>query len=65
MRKILKSWMKLVKQALALMIGVPDYPAYVKHHQTHHPDEHMMSYEEFFIERQRSRYSSKKPGRCC
>ncbi len=53
------------KQALALMIGVPDYPAYVKHNQEHHPDKPIMSYEEFFRERQRSRYGSNKPGRCC
>ena len=60
-----KLWMQILKQACALMIGIPDYKAYVKHQHMHHPDKPIMSYEAFFKDRQRSRYSSKKPGRCC
>jgi uncharacterized short protein YbdD (DUF466 family) len=50
-----------------LMIGIPDYQTYVRHRQTFHPDEPIMTYEEFFRERQESRYAVGK-GRlrgCC
>ena len=49
------------------MIGVPDYDTYVAHRKAHHPDEPIMSYVEFFRERQRARYACEK-GRfkgCC
>jgi uncharacterized short protein YbdD (DUF466 family) len=50
-----------------LMIGIPDYQTYVRHRQTFHPGEPIMTYEEFFRERQDSRYAVGK-GRirgCC
>jgi uncharacterized short protein YbdD (DUF466 family) len=50
-----------------LMVGVPDYQNYVEHRQEHHPDQPVMTYEEFFIERQNARYAIEK-GRfkgCC
>jgi uncharacterized short protein YbdD (DUF466 family) len=65
MYKRLRIFKQRIKQCLSLMIGLPDYPAYVKHCQIHHPDKPIMSYEVFFLERQRARYSNKKPGRCC
>jgi uncharacterized short protein YbdD (DUF466 family) len=40
-----------------LMIGVPDYETYVAHRRANHPQEPIMSYEEFFRERQRARYA--------
>lgn len=50
-----------------LMVGVPDYDAYVAHRKEAHPGEPVMSYEEFFRERQTSRYATKdgKISRCC
>lgn len=39
-----------------LMIGVPDYETYVRHRQINHPGLPVMSYEEFFAERQQARY---------
>ena len=50
-----------------LMVGVPDYDAYVAHRHRMHPGEPVMSYEEFFRERQSSRYGegSGKISRCC
>jgi len=54
-----------IKQTLRLMIGVPDYQAYVKHIKTNHPDKKIMAYDEFFRERQAARYSSSTKGRCC
>lgn len=50
-----------------LMVGIPDYDAYVAHRRHAHPDEPVMSYEAFFRERQASRYGegSGKINRCC
>jgi uncharacterized short protein YbdD (DUF466 family) len=50
-----------------LMIGVPDYETYVAHRRTNHPNQPIMTYVEFFRERQQSRYAIGK-GRfrgCC
>jgi uncharacterized short protein YbdD (DUF466 family) len=50
-----------------LMIGVPDYETYVAHRRTNHPDQPIMTYVEFFRERQAARYAVGK-GRfraCC
>ncbi|MDR3437101.1 YbdD/YjiX family protein [Telmatospirillum sp.] len=56
-----------VKQTGRLMIGVPDYDTYVLHRQTTHPGDPIMTYEEFFRERQQSRYGfgDGKISRCC
>ncbi len=54
-------------RAARLMIGIPDYEAYVQHQKTQHPDQPVMSYEQFFVERQEARYAVGK-GRfkgCC
>lgn len=50
-----------------LMVGVPDYDAYVAHRRSRHPGEPVMSYEDFFRERQATRYGegSGKINRCC
>lgn len=50
-----------------LMVGIPDYDAYVAHRRSAHPGEPIMSYEVFFRERQASRYGegSGKINRCC
>ena len=50
-----------------LMVGVPDYQTYVEHRRQAHPDKPVMTYEEFFVERQNARYAVGK-GRfrgCC
>jgi uncharacterized short protein YbdD (DUF466 family) len=50
-----------------LMIGVPDYESYVAHRRENHPEEPIMTYVEFFRERQQARYAVSK-GRlrgCC
>jgi uncharacterized short protein YbdD (DUF466 family) len=56
-----------VQQTGRLMVGVPDYDNYVEHRKTTHPGEPIMSYEEFFRERQLSRYtgSNGRIGKCC
>jgi uncharacterized short protein YbdD (DUF466 family) len=50
-----------------LMVGVPDYDAYVAHRRAEHSGEPIMSFEEFFTERQASRYGTGggKISRCC
>ena len=56
-------WRKAVQTA-RLAIGVPDYDIYVAHMRTHHPERSVMSYAEFFDERQRKRYGNGRTG-CC
>ena len=54
-------------QAARLMVGIPDYQTYVEHRRQTHPDDPIMTYEEFFVERQNARYAVGK-GRfrgCC
>ena len=53
-------------QTARLMVGLPDYDNYLNDMQANHPDQPMMSYEEFFRERQDARYGGKgKIARCC
>lgn len=56
-----------IAQTAQLMVGLPDYNAYVTHRRQIHPGEPVMTYEEFFRERQTSRYGNDggKIGRCC
>lgn len=56
-----------VTQSLRLMVGLPDYDAYLGHMERTHPDAAPMSYEEFFRERLDARYGggSGRPARCC
>ncbi|UJP06521.1 MAG: YbdD/YjiX family protein [Nitrosomonas sp.] len=53
-----------ITRSFRLMVGVPDYDAYVKHMQITHPDRPIMTHEQFFRERQEARYGG-KVGRCC
>ncbi|MBT2335493.1 YbdD/YjiX family protein [Variovorax paradoxus] len=53
-----------LKQSLRLMVGLPDYDAYLTHMAATHPDQPPMSYEAFFRERLEARYGEGK-GRCC
>ena len=58
---------KYLGQAARLMVGMPDYDTYVQHMRLNPPDKPIMSYEEFFRERQEARYGGAdgRPGRCC
>lgn len=59
-------WARL-QQTGRLMCGIPDYDTYVEHCRAHHPDHPVMTYEEFFRERQESRYGggNGRVNRCC
>lgn len=58
---------KYLGQAARMLIGIPDYDTYVQHMSDNHPDKPVMSYKEFFRERQDARYGGSGKGgfRCC
>lgn len=56
-------WRAAVRTA-RLAIGVPDYDNYVAHMRARHPDARVMSYPEFFNDRQQKRYGTGRSG-CC
>jgi uncharacterized short protein YbdD (DUF466 family) len=57
---------RLLTQTANLMVGIPDYDTYVEHRQALHPAEPVMTRDEFFRERQESRYGGKgRAFRCC
>lgn len=58
---------KYLGQAARMLIGIPDYDTYVQHMTDNHPDKPVMSYKEFFRERQDARYGGSGKGgfRCC
>jgi uncharacterized short protein YbdD (DUF466 family) len=43
-------------RAARLMVGIPDYQTYVEHRRACHPNECIMTYQEFFRDRQDARY---------
>jgi uncharacterized short protein YbdD (DUF466 family) len=49
--------LRRLREIARLMVGIPDYEVYVEHRRRVHPGEPVMSYEEFFRERQDSRYA--------
>lgn len=55
----------LLRQTARLMVGLPDYDAYLRHMTQHHPDRSPMDRVAFFRERQEARYGGKNGGRCC
>jgi len=59
---------KRLREGARLMIGVPDYDTYVAHMRQAHPDRPVMTYAEFFRERQSARYgegTTTRGFRCC
>ncbi len=52
-------------QTARLMVGVPRYDTYAQHQRSQHPGAKVMTYEEFFRERQEARYGAKGGGKCC
>ena len=57
---------RLFSQTARLMVGIPDYDTYIKHRALQHPDQPVMTRDEFFRERQESRYGGKgRTFRCC
>jgi uncharacterized short protein YbdD (DUF466 family) len=56
-----------LRQGARLMIGQGDYDAYAAHRRANHPDEPVMTREEFFLERQACRFGAggRSALRCC
>jgi uncharacterized short protein YbdD (DUF466 family) len=65
MHSVAQAWKQSLRCA-RLMVGQPDYEVYVQHMRRAHPDRPVMSYAEFFRDRQEARYGGKGgSGRCC
>ncbi|MFJ3487773.1 YbdD/YjiX family protein [Pseudomonas sp. NPDC090202] len=61
-----KGGIQWFRQIARLMVGMPDYENYVALRKANHPDEPVMSYQEFFRERQEARYGKRQCNtRCC
>ena len=65
MLKTITAFLRTLRRTGLLMCGVPDYQHYVQHCRDYHPASKIMTYEEFFRNRQNSRYGDGKIGRCC
>ena len=60
----LKTLVCRIRETGRLMVGIPDYDRYVEHVSTNHPERPIMSYREFFDNRQQARYGLGLK-RCC
>ena len=65
--KVSRPWRRTAQTARFIMAGVPDYRVYIAHRRAHHPVETIISYPEFFGERQQARYACERGyfGGCC
>lgn len=61
----MSGFLSLLRQTARLMVGMPDYDAYLRHMLTHHPDRPVMDRTQFFRDRQEARYGGKNGGKCC
>ena len=57
---MLRTAYKWAARTARLMVGIPDYETYVQHRRTAHPGEPVMSYEEFYLNRLKARYTIDK-----
>lgn len=55
----------MVREAALLMVGQPNYQAYLRHMAERHPEGTPMTRIEFFRDREQARYGGKSGGRCC
>ena len=55
----------LLRRTARLMVGMPDYDAYLRHMAAHHPADPVMDRTQFFRDRQEARYGGRNGGRCC
>lgn len=56
-RETARVTIRWAQQIARLMVGIPDYEVYVEHRRKAHPQEPIMTYEQFFIERRDARYA--------
>jgi uncharacterized short protein YbdD (DUF466 family) len=55
----------MLRRTARLMVGLPDYDAYLRHMAATHPEQPVMDRIAFFRDRQEARYGGKNGGRCC
>ena len=60
----LKTLVARIRETSRLMVGIPDYDRYLEHMAANHPERPVMSYREFFDNRQQARYGMGMK-RCC
>ncbi|AUW57033.1 hypothetical protein C1T17_01990 [Sphingobium sp. SCG-1] len=65
MRSRAATLLSTLRRTARLMVGLPDYDAYLAHMAQQHPDDAVMSRVAFFRDRQEARYGGKNGGRCC
>jgi len=60
-------FLRRLRETANLMVGVPDYDAYLAHRRAQHPQEPALTREEFVRNRTDSRYGvgTGKITRCC
>lgn len=63
--KPLRAILRRVAEGARLMVGLPDYAAYVEHMQRAHPDAPLLTHAQFMHEMQQRRYGGKGNSRCC
>lgn len=64
MGAVARLWAAL-RRGARLMIGVPDYDAYVAHWRRHHPDRPVPGYGDFFRMSEARRYGRSGKAPCC
>ncbi len=57
--------MTQLRRTARLMVGLPDYEAYLAHRRARHPGEPALSREEFHRRATDRRYARGTSGRCC
>ena len=61
-----RGFARAVRQTANLMVGIPDYDAYLAHRRLQHPNAEAMTREAFFRDRQDRRYGvGGDRFRCC
>lgn len=61
----MSSFLNRLRRMAHMMVGMPDYDAYLRHMRDHHPARTPMDRTTFFRERQEARYGGKNGGKCC
>ena len=61
----MNAWLPRMRRMAAMMVGMPDYDAYLAHMRNHHPGQPAMDRTQFFRERQEARYGGRNGGKCC
>ena len=63
--KNIGSYLGKAVQLARLMIGIPNYDAYCIHMKSNHPEQQIMTYEEFFAQSQIARFGTNGKIKCC